>query len=346
MNATNPLYISQRNGNKDISCIKYLAKHVDKCECGICFNPTNNVLMLGLAVLHARYLYITEDDSLDMVFRELVDFWEENRKKKERFPRTDEYYVVSAQMLWYEAHYLWKFKKDWYKALDGLNRALKGLKNVKYGFTVMKYRLETEIKEMGDTIMKREKPVEQTDPKADQLIGGCFVLNQKKWWHSDRLQLKQDSIGQIAPPKSTQKATKARKNPIDMLQDSPTTSTFKIHDDDDVVPATPPKASRSRQKTAASQATQVDPKFGAIPKRTEKAQRNITPSIRIDLSSPADTTNENTSKANKSGGTIPKRTERTRSKVSPCNAVSSIQVDLTSPPDRTHISQTKSTKKK
>lgn len=152
-------------GESKANYIQFLREHLNSCDCGICFSPETRFQRFCTAVMYARYVYLNEDEfskeALQSVFKELNTFWEGNRKDKNKFPRNDMFYFMSARMLLYAGHYFWKNENNKETAVDLLKRGSKGLNKVKYGTKLIKQDLEQQIQDMEDTIKEMREPREK-----------------------------------------------------------------------------------------------------------------------------------------------------------------------------------------
>lgn len=146
--------------------IKFLQKHSKSCDCGPCSSSEMRFQMFCAAVSYARYVYINEDDFnkeiMRSVFKQLLSFWEKHHTDKSKFPRTDMFYVTSARMFLYFGHYLWKFDvNSREKAVEQLERGLKGLQKVKHRACLIEQDLTFQIRDMKDTIEEKKAPREK-----------------------------------------------------------------------------------------------------------------------------------------------------------------------------------------
>lgn len=292
---------------------KFLLKHQDDCPCGVCANLHNKFQMFCTAVAYARYVYINDKEfdvtAKRVVFNELFEYWENSRKeenKAKQFPRTELYYVVSARMLSYCAHFEWKYEKNYALAKELFARGLKGLDRLKHDAKTMKNDFKHQIDKMTSMI---EAPTIEAAREA--LYGGCsvYISRRKKFDFDD-----DELSAEMAPAKKPQKQTKTINEALikpmsllDLIDDKPPKSaTFQIHDDGAYsgVLSTPnikkttrgrgKKIEKSKPKEVGCLITVKSPEAAQRRQRLPKVGMP-NPSIQNDLMSPPETVNEQNS---------------------------------------------------
>lgn len=249
--------------------------------------------MFCAAVVYARFVYVNEDEfdaeTTRSIFNQLLVFWEENRKDKSKFPRTDAFYVTSARMLLYTGHYFWKFEQDWETAVAHLKRGLKGLDQVKYGACLTKQDLEHQITNMEETIREKRSPRVKQFRKINQTMQKIVAETTEK-------------EEQMKKPAATvaQKIVRPQPSLLEMISETQASNiNFQIHDDSNEASSmyTPnvkkPTRNRLKKTEDAPMRTPshrmkpigIEPKSKTVdrPKRTTRLQ-NLTPTIFTDKS--------------------------------------------------------------
>lgn len=289
-------HVSFQAPELQLSAMKFLLQHSNACDCGVCFSTETKFQMFCTAVVYARFAYVNEEEfdsyTLRSIFKQLLMFWEEHRKDKSKFPRTDTFYVISARMLLYTGHYFWKFEKDWAMAVAHLKRGLKGLDKVKYGACLTKRDLELQITNMEETIK------EMQTPRTKQFLRTkCDAETTSK-----DAQMKRPTVT------VAQKLVRPQPSLLEMINGTQASSiNFQIHDDSDeassMVTPNVKKSSQNRLKKTKDapmrtpshrmKPTEIEPKSKTVdrPKRTTRLQ-NLTPTIPTDLSGENKTNNE------------------------------------------------------
>lgn len=275
-----------------LHAMKFLQQHSNSCDCGSCFSAETKFQMFCAAVAYARFTYLNEDEfnaeAMRSNFNQLLTFWEENRKDKCKFPRTDTFYVMSARMLLYTGHYSWKFEDDWELAVAHLKRGLKGLDKVKYGACLCKQDLELQIRDMEDTIKEKHAP------RAKH-----FLKRNQTNRIDEETAVKYEQMKK--PITIAQKIARPQPSLLEMISETQAPSiNFQIHDDSSeassVITPNVKKSSRNRLKKVEDappirtpshrmKPIALEPKSKTVdrPKRTTRLQ-NLTPTMPADIS--------------------------------------------------------------
>lgn len=285
-----------------LSAMKFLQHHSNSCDCGVCFSIETKFQMFCAAVVYARFVYVNEDEfdaeTMRSIFNQLLEFWEENRKDKSKFPRNDTFYVTSARMLLYAGHYFWKFEQDWETAVAHLKRGLKGLDKVKYGACLTKQDLELQITNMEETMKEKQTP----RVKQFLRINRTSKIDAETTAKDE--QMKKPAIT------VAQKIARPQPSLLEMISETQASSiNFQIHDDSNgtssMITPNVKKSSRNRLKKAEDvpmrtpshrmKPIEIEPKSKTVdrPKRTTRLQ-NLTPTIPTDISSETKTKTKST----------------------------------------------------
>lgn len=218
------------------------------------------------------------------VFNRLLTFWEENRKDKSKFPRTDMFYVTSARMLLYSGHYFWKFEDDWESAVAQLKRGLKGLDKVKYGACLTKQDLQLQIRNMEETIKEKHAPRVKKFLKVNQ----TSKIDEETTVKDEQMK---------KPLAFAMKIAKPQPSLLEMISETQVPSiNFQIHDDSNeassVITPNIKKLPKNRLKkteeiplrTPSQRIKPIESKSKTVdrPKRTTRLQ-NITPTMLTDI---------------------------------------------------------------
>lgn len=273
-----------------LNAIKFLQEHSSSCNCGSCFSSETKFQMFFAAVVYARFVYLNEDEfsveAMRSVFNRLLSFWEENRKEKDKLPKTDMFYVTSARMLLYSGHYLWKFEDDWEGAAAQLKRGLKGLDKVKYGACLTKQDLDLQIRNMEETIKEKHTPRVKQFPKANQ----TNRIDEETTTKAEQMK---------KPLSLAMKIAKPQPSLLEMISETQVPSiNFQIHDDSNdassVITPNVKKFSRNRSKKTEDipirtpsqrmKPIEIESKSKTVdrPKRTTKLQ-NLIPTMLNDV---------------------------------------------------------------
>ncbi|XP_055313776.1 uncharacterized protein LOC129575012 isoform X2 [Sitodiplosis mosellana] len=341
--ATSPMKClspKQSVGSLTTQSIRYLPNHANGCECGICFSPQNKFFIFCVAVAYARYVYVNDEEfdarTKRAVFTELLKYWEKCRKEK-TLPKNDWYYIVSARMLSYDAHFKWKFEKDYSNAVDQLLRGLKGLERVKNGANTLKYDLQHQVDRMNETIRSKEMTREERYAGPNYIIRNKGFVDQVEAQPKKKAQPATKTAAKSRTPALVVSTPKPRVNLLDMINKEPTPkfANFQIHDDGAVGGAeiTPSlkRSTRSQRKKVdetpvrkASVWEILDDDENNVAKTSERPKRvpksNAAPTDYIDLAS-----------------------DLPPPKINFKRNLPTIHIDLTSPPEKNAENNEKST---
>lgn len=290
------LFQSQSYGSTTNQSVRFLPKHTNNCECGICFSRQNQFLVFCVAISYARFVYLNDEEfdkrSKQAVFNAVLEYWERCRKEKS-FPKNDSFYVASARMLLYDSHFQWKFEENHKKAKDQLGRGLKGLSKVKYDADAMKKDLQHQIDRMHETI-ELKKMTREEMYAGPNYINRYKVFNDAKNKKNEPMKNHQAVVKNAAKPQTVSKSTpKPPVSLLDMISNKPalTHVNFQIHDDEAAgrAPITPIVKRQTRHLANKVERTPIHktdeicnmPKTSERPKRATKP--NLTPTDFIDL---------------------------------------------------------------
>lgn len=277
-----------------------------------------------MAVSYGRFVYIN-DEEFDLptkrtVFTQILDYWQKGRMEK-IWPKTDLYYMICARMLLYDGHFKWKFDKDYTKAIEQLRRGLGGLNKVKRGAEMMKRNIQHQIESMEATIPMQNMSNEEKYTAVN------YISRKKNFMNSDDESKKnQQPVTKLATAKLA--ATNTPKPPVKLMdmisKQPPTPINFKIYDEGTSSSSITPIVKRStRQKDKAeetpirkvtTEATKTSERPKRIPKTNPPStdfidlvtklppprkinRRAPAPIVQIDLSTPPDSSNNQSGKS-------------------------------------------------
>lgn len=277
---------------------KFLLKHQVDCLCAVCNNNHNRFQMFCAAVSYARYVYLNDKEfdvtAKRVIFNELFEYWENSRKednKTKKYPRTDLYYVVSARMLSYYAHFQWKYEKNYVFAKELFTRGLKGLERLEHSAQTMKDDFKHQIDMMTAMILA---PTIQAS--REQLYGGLHFFGAFKKFDDEP----STACASVKKPQKQTKPANEMRGPtnlmslLDLMDGKPQQSSgFQIHDDG-AMTSTPivKKTTRGRPKKTSpiKVGTLIATKSSEPVQPRRRVQRFLPPpSVQIDLTSPPET---------------------------------------------------------
>lgn len=206
----------------------YLQDHSEDCKCPICKSSQQKYFLFETACTYARYAYLKNTPEFDIrvkrsIFTELYDYWYKNRKNTQKFPRSDRFYLNSARMLMWCAHFEWKYEKKYDRAKEILTVALRGLENVKRCDYAFKRDLKAQVISLEHCIRTANIP-------RDQLWPGVHVMNAKKDFNKKEpnAMLSTKKIKQTMQPP----VLPVRINLFQMIESDQEPVKFEIHDDE------------------------------------------------------------------------------------------------------------------
>lgn len=228
----------------------YLQDHQSECICPICHSSNHKFFLFEVASVYARYVYLNKEFDITMkrsVFNELYKYWRKNRKEK-RFPNFDRFYLTSARMLMWCAHFQWKFEKDYNQAKTLMTQALNGLDKVGRCDYAFKRDIKAQIGSLEQYI--RDANLSEEEKWAAL---GIHIMNAKKNFESREACV--ESSTKKSKPLLQQPTFTSRISVLDMLKTESESKKFEIHSEDGITTRTPSVKKSLRTKTKIEENT-------------------------------------------------------------------------------------------
>lgn len=208
----------------------YLLYHPADCGCPMCSNAQHKYLMFRIACAYAWYVYLNDEQfkrtAKREVFTGLFDYWQNHRKGSNAFPKNDQFYLDSAQMLMWYSHYEWKWERNYGRSKELLQSALKGLDKVQHHDRILKQLIVHSIESL-DSLIEKQSQTKNI---------------HRKLGYDERQQ------DEASKPKKSKQTLPQKVNLLDMIKNDDTSTPdaknvkFQIHDDESAGP--PQKKSR------------------------------------------------------------------------------------------------------
>lgn len=221
----------------------YLQDHPSECICPICRSSNHKYFLFEVSSVYARYVYLNKELDIAVkrsVFGDLYKYWLKNRKEK-KFPNFDRFYLTSARMLMWCAHFEWKFEKDYNQAKIFMTQALNGLDKIRR----CDYAFKRDIRAQ---IVSLEQYIKDANLSAEEMWAGIHIMNAKKIYDSS------GNSTELSAKKSKpvlKHVIDPRVNIIDMIKTKSETLKFDIHSEDGSTASTSSankKSSKTKKK--------------------------------------------------------------------------------------------------
>lgn len=246
----NTIILIQIRNNVSSDLEIYLQDHPSDCVCSICRSSNHKFFLFEVASVYARYVYLNKEFDIAVkrsVFNDLYKYWLKNRKVK-RFPSFDRFYLTSARMLMWCAHFQWKFEKDYNQAKTFMTQALNGLDKVKRSDYAFKRDIKAQIGSLEQDIQDANLTEEEIWASK-----GIHIMNAKKNFDSGGTSL--ELSVKRSKPTLQQPTLTPRINVLDMIKTESESKKFEIHSEDGSTASTPSVKKSLRTKNKVEEKT-------------------------------------------------------------------------------------------
>lgn len=229
--------------------------------------------LFEIACAYGRYVYLNSKDfnvaGKRAVFNDLYEYWDKNHKNYRLFPRNDRFYLNSARMLMWCAHFEWKYEKNYDRAKGFLIKALKGLEKAKR----CDYAFERDLKAQ---IVCLNQYIENSCVPEECLWLSVNIMNSKKDFNATGVGV-ESSVRKnklVMQPISLV----PRINLFDMINPDAEPVKFEIHDDEGAAKCTPSikKSTNVRRKLETPICTPSIRKKLTIPDSAQTTEKRNT----------------------------------------------------------------------